>query len=172
MDSAEQTIVGSTGSSGFRLEQLFGSRTRARLLGLFLENSEKAYYVRDLARRVDAQLNAVRRELKNLVDLGIVKEGEGEAVAEEGGVEGVTSKELKRYYRVDADFVLFEDLRRLMKKASVLMNRSLIEELQKAGEAKEGGWGSNERPGWGTRPLYPGLWGTKGPIPNIPKHHI
>lgn len=134
MEDNEQLPAEQSGNSGFRLEQLFGSKTRARLLGLFLENPEKAYYVRDLARRVDAQLNAVRRELKNLLDLGIVKEGEGELAGETGEVEGVTSKELKRFYRADTSSVLFDDLRRLMKKASVLMNRSLIETLSDAGE--------------------------------------
>ena len=62
----------------FRIEQLFGSRTRARLLGLFLENSHRAFFVRELARRIDAQLNSVRLELKNLVDVGIVLEVDAE----------------------------------------------------------------------------------------------
>ena len=53
----------------FRVEQLFGSRTRARLLTLFLENADRAFYVRELTRRIDTQLNSVRRELKNLVDV-------------------------------------------------------------------------------------------------------
>lgn len=108
----------------FRIEQLFGSRTRARLLSVFLEHSDRAFYVRELARRVDAQINAVRRELKNLLAIGIVVEGEE--------VES-TDKENKRFYRADASFPLFDDLRAVMKKAAVLMNRSLLEALQAAG---------------------------------------
>ena len=61
-------------SEDFKIEQLFGSKTRARLLSLFLENSERCFYVRELTRRIDAQLNSVRRELQNLVRLGIVEE--------------------------------------------------------------------------------------------------
>lgn len=109
---------------GFRIEQLFGSRTRARLLSVFLEHADRAFYVRELARRVDAQINAVRRELKNLLAIGIVIEGEE--------VES-TDKENKRFYRADAAFPLFDDLKAVMKKAAVLMNRTLIDALKVAG---------------------------------------
>lgn len=115
-------------TKGFRLEQLFGSRTRARLLGLFLENPDKSYYVRDLTRRVDAQINAVRRELKNLVDLGLVLEVES-ATAKAAGEES----DGRRFYKANAGFPLAEDLRRVMRRAAVLMNETLIEELSKAG---------------------------------------
>jgi predicted transcriptional regulator len=108
----------------FRIEQLFGSRTRARLLSVFLEHADRAFYVRELARRVDAQINAVRRELKNLLAIGLVVEGEES---------GTADKENKRFYRANTDFPLFDDLKAVMKKAAVLMNRSLLEELQKSG---------------------------------------
>ena len=55
------------GVKEFRIEQLFGSKTRARLLTLFGE-CRPGVCVRELTRRIDAQLNSVRRELKNLVD--------------------------------------------------------------------------------------------------------
>ncbi|MFA5946568.1 MAG: hypothetical protein WC813_00930 [Patescibacteria group bacterium] len=109
----------------FRIEQLFGSRTRARLLSVFLEHADRAFYVRELARRVDAQINAVRRELKNLLAIGIVIEGEEKES---------TDKENKRFYRADSNFPLFDDLKAVMKKAAVLMNRSLLEALKAAGE--------------------------------------
>ena len=57
---------------GFRLEQLFGSKTRARLLGIFLQHPQDFFYVRELTRKIGAQLNSVRRELKNLIDIGLV----------------------------------------------------------------------------------------------------
>jgi len=111
-------------TQGFRIEQLFGSRTRARLLSVFLEHADRAFYVRELARRVDAQINAVRRELKNLLAIGIVIEGEEKES---------TDKENKRFYRADAAFPLFDDLKAVMKKAAVLMNRSLLDSLKAAG---------------------------------------
>ena len=50
------------------LEHLFGSKTRVRLLRLFLHHPEEAFFVRELARKTHFQMNAVRRELENLVD--------------------------------------------------------------------------------------------------------
>lgn len=55
------------------LEKLFGSKTRAKLLALFFENPEKSYYVREITRVIEEQINSVRRELTNLGALGLVK---------------------------------------------------------------------------------------------------
>ncbi len=119
----------------FRIEQLFGSRTRARLLTLFLENSDRAFYVRELTRRIDAQLNAVRRELKNLVDVGIVLEVEGKIIPTEAkDDEPETKGEKKKFYRANAEFPLFEDLRGVMRKAAVLMNREIVRVLKEKGD--------------------------------------
>ena len=87
----------------FGIEQLFGSKTRSRLLQLFLKNPEERYYVRELTRKIGAQLNSVRRELNNLVELGVVAE-----------VDGPTSegkKDRKKYYTVNVRFGLYEELR-------------------------------------------------------------
>lgn len=55
------------------LERLFGSKTRAKLLKLFFENPEKSFYVREMTRVIDEQINSVRRELLNLESVGIIK---------------------------------------------------------------------------------------------------
>ena len=55
------------------LEKLFGSKTRAKLLNLFFEDSSKSYYVREITRVIDEQINSVRRELLNLDSIGIIK---------------------------------------------------------------------------------------------------
>ncbi|MFV0485098.1 MAG: transcriptional regulator [Candidatus Saccharimonadales bacterium] len=55
------------------LEKLFGSKTRAKLLTLFFENPDKSYYVREITRVIEEQINSVRRELTNLNALGLVK---------------------------------------------------------------------------------------------------
>ncbi len=54
-------------------EKLFGSKTRAKLLELFFGNSGKSYYVREITRVIEEQINSVRRELLNLESIGIVK---------------------------------------------------------------------------------------------------
>ena len=54
-------------------EKLFGSKTRAKLLRLFFENPEKSFYVREMTRVIDEQINSVRRELLNLESVGVIK---------------------------------------------------------------------------------------------------
>ena len=54
-------------------EKLFGSKTRAKLLRLFFESPEKSFYVREMTRVIDEQINSVRRELSNLENIGIIK---------------------------------------------------------------------------------------------------
>ena len=54
-------------------EKLFGSKTRAKLLRLFFENPEKSFYVREMTRVIDEQINSVRRELLNLESINIIK---------------------------------------------------------------------------------------------------
>jgi hypothetical protein len=54
------------------IEQLFGSKTRVKLLQLFYQNPNRAYYVREITRKIDEQINSVRRELANLLSIGII----------------------------------------------------------------------------------------------------
>jgi Fe2+ or Zn2+ uptake regulation protein len=54
-------------------EQLFGSKTRVKLLSLFYNNPERPFYVREITRKIDEQINSVRRELQNLLNIGIVR---------------------------------------------------------------------------------------------------
>ncbi len=55
------------------IEKLFGSKTRAKLLKLFFESPEKSFYVREMTRVIDEQINSVRRELSNLESIGVIK---------------------------------------------------------------------------------------------------
>jgi len=115
--------------SSFRIEQLFGSKTRARLLGLFLENPEQSFFVRELTRKIDAQLNSVRRELQNLIELGLVVE----SVNQETGKSKALS-ERKKFYLVNTNFLLFHDLRNLFRKIQILLKQSLVQEIQSRGD--------------------------------------
>src|SRR5262249_43307158 len=53
------------------IEQLFGSKTRVKLLQLFYSNPNRAFYVREITRKIDEQINSVRRELSNLLRIVI-----------------------------------------------------------------------------------------------------
>ncbi len=55
------------------IEQLFGSKTRVKLLQLFYANPNRAFYVREITRKIEEQINSVRRELSNLLSIGIIK---------------------------------------------------------------------------------------------------
>lgn len=56
------------------IDSLFGSKTRVKLLHLFLNNPEKSFYVREITRMIDEQINSVRRELANMVSVGVVQQ--------------------------------------------------------------------------------------------------
>jgi hypothetical protein len=78
------------------IDALFGSKTRVKLLNLFLNNPGRAFYVREITREVDEQINSVRRELANLVNVGVVR---------------ADSSENKLYYEVDTAQKFYEPLR-------------------------------------------------------------
>jgi len=54
------------------IDQLFGSKTRVKLLQLFYSNPNRSFYVREITRKIDEQINSVRRELANLLTIGII----------------------------------------------------------------------------------------------------
>jgi DNA-binding transcriptional ArsR family regulator len=100
------------------LEQLFGSRTRVKLLRLFLSEPEKLYFVREITRMIDERINSVRRELKNLEDMGLV-------ISQD--------KDQKRYYQANSSFILFPELRGLILKAQVILEDKLVSDIKALG---------------------------------------
>jgi len=54
------------------IDALFGSKTRVKLLHLFLNNPGQSYFVREITRKIDEQINSVRRELSNMLEVGII----------------------------------------------------------------------------------------------------
>ena len=77
-------------------EQLFGSKTRVKLLSLFLNNPGRSYYVREITRKIDEQINSVRRELSNLLSIGIIHSESGNN---------------RLYYTVNEKYEHYEELR-------------------------------------------------------------
>lgn len=78
------------------IDQLFGSKTRVKLLALFLNNPGRAFYVREITREIGEQINSVRRELANLVSVGIVSSSE---------------ENNKVYYEVSPSWQFYDQLR-------------------------------------------------------------
>jgi hypothetical protein len=54
------------------VDALFGSKTRVKLLHLFMNNPETSFYVREITRLIDEQINSVRRELSNMLNVGVI----------------------------------------------------------------------------------------------------
>ena len=54
------------------MEELFVSKVRIKILQLFLSSQESLFHVRELVRRVDEEINAVRRELARMEKYGLV----------------------------------------------------------------------------------------------------
>lgn len=77
------------------IEQLFGSKTRVKLLQLFYSNPNRAFYVREITRKIDEQINSVRRELSNLLSIGIITS---------------ETNNNRLYYEVNQDFEFYPPL--------------------------------------------------------------
>lgn len=102
------------------LEQLFSSKTRVKLLKLFLnETDERDYYVRELTRLLGEHLNSIRRELANLESLGLVSSME---------------KDKKKYYSINKDFILLPELKALLLKSRELGEQKIINQIEKVGK--------------------------------------
>ncbi len=112
------------------LEQLFGSKTRFNLLRVLFRQTDKPFFVRELARLMDTQINAVRRELELLLKLGLVKE------IEVGGVsKSIQGSTLRKYYILDEESLLFPELQALLIKAQLLGEQQFIKDVSgKAGD--------------------------------------
>lgn len=111
------------------LEQLFGSKTRYRLIKLFFQRPEGRFFVREMTRLLETQINAVRRELKILCDSGIVEETSETATGGKGKVSGPK----KKYYRLNRASLLYPELQALLLKEKILGEQRFVNELREKG---------------------------------------
>lgn len=110
------------------LEHLIGSKTRLKLLQLFFRSSGRSFYVREMARQLETQLNAVRREIANLAKLGIISQVDAStAKIEEIGTER------SKYYKLNTDFLLYPELQALLIKSQELEEQKLVEDIKRRG---------------------------------------
>lgn len=90
------------------IEQLFGSKTRVKLLNLFYSNPNRAFYVREITRKIDEQINSVRRELANLLNIGIIKS---------------ENTNNRVYYEVNQEYEYFRPLQEIFGQNSATINK-------------------------------------------------
>ncbi|MBU2416292.1 hypothetical protein KKH86_03690 [Patescibacteria group bacterium] len=115
------------------LNKFFGSNTRVQILKLFLLHPDQKYYLRQLARDLKLQINSVNRELKNLEKFGLLMRSSNNN--DQNG--NSKQKNIKRkYYKVNQEFVLFEEIKILIIKAQILYEKNFIDKLKKTGKFK------------------------------------
>ena len=84
-------------------------------------NEEKSYFIREISRKIKEHINSVRRELKNLENIGLVKSsGQGQ----------------KKYYQTEVNHIIYPELKSLIFKAQVFMEKSFLKNLEKSGKIK------------------------------------
>lgn len=99
------------------LKKLFTSSVRVKILDLFFHNQDQEFYIRELTRVLDEQINSVRRELDNLKKIGILK---------------TKTKNRKKYYFINHEFLFIEELKNIFLKASS-QNTGLTQKITKLG---------------------------------------
>ncbi|MBP7670705.1 hypothetical protein KA119_00220 [Candidatus Gracilibacteria bacterium] len=100
------------------LKRLFTSNTRVKLLTVFISNPGEEFFIRELTRKLDEQINSVRRELDNLKKIGLLKS---------------KTKNRKKYFHINEDFIFFQELRSIIIKA-LSSNDKLTSDLKKLGD--------------------------------------
>lgn len=103
------------------LEQLFGSRTRLKLLRLFLFNPKVEFFVREITRKIGEQLNSVRRELANLANLGLVAS---------------VQRQDKKFYQLNEKFALVKELTDVLLKSQILLEQHFVKSMKEAGKVR------------------------------------
>jgi predicted transcriptional regulator len=102
------------------LKDLFVSEVRINILKLMLPNPERPIHVRGIVRAVGTEINAVRRELKRLHELGLLKKRQ-------------SSNRL--YYTVDTTNMFYAELLSLVAKEEGL-GADIINRRKELGDVK------------------------------------
>ncbi len=119
------------------LAQLFGSATKVKLMRLFLFNSEGAFSLSDISKRVKVPSNEVRKELTRLIAAGVVKK---RSVVREIHPRKGKKKEIKKVhdlgYSLDQRFLYLQALKNLLITVSLHADSSLIKKFAHVGKLK------------------------------------
>ncbi len=102
------------------LDDLITSKSRVKLLNVFLTSASEMYHVRELVRRTGDEINAVRRELLYLEKRGLlIKEPRANRV----------------YYSLDKNYPFYFDLLRLGAK-TIGLGKEILKNRAKIGKIK------------------------------------
>ena len=102
------------------LEDIIISRVRVKILQLLLLHPKTIFHVRDIVRRVDEEINAVRRELAHMEKAGMVSK---------------EPRANRLFYSFRKEYILYDDLVRLVTKTAGL-GGDIIKSKPKLGKIK------------------------------------
>ncbi len=102
------------------LEDIVISRVRVKVLTLFMTHPGMIFHVRDIVRRVEEEINAVRRELAHMEKAGMVSKEQ---------------RANRLFYSFRKDYALYYDLLELVSKVSGL-GRDILKNKAKIGRVK------------------------------------
>jgi len=102
------------------LKKLFISGVRISVLKVMLIHPDEQYHIRAIVREVGAEINAVRRELSRLEDIGLL-------------VKRRSSNRI--YYRVNTDCTYYPDLLSLVSK-DMGIGKAIVENAKKLGDIR------------------------------------
>lgn len=94
------------------LSNIITADTRVEIITWFIFNQDKKTHMRELARSTGRQVNAISRELYNLVSIGLLHQ---EKVGK------------KKYFRVNTNFLLYDELEKIVHKTMGLGARIIAE---------------------------------------------
>lgn len=101
-------------------QDLITSKTRTKILSLFLENASEMFHVREIVRRVSEEINAVRRELMHLEKKGILRR---------------EPRANRVYYYLDKNYPFYFDMLKIYAKTNGL-GENIIKNRVKLGKIK------------------------------------
>ena len=87
------------------LQDFMISRVRVKMMDLFFTNPDEMYYVRQITRRINEEINAVRRELDKMLGYGLLR-------SEQRGN--------RLYYYLNKRYLYFQEIQQMVVKSTGL----------------------------------------------------
>lgn len=122
------------------LEQLFDSSVKAKLLKLFLRNSDRGFQVKEAAQRTQSETRKVKKQIEGLAEIGFLKiKKVTQAAAKKSKGKNREQKDVLKpgiYYSVNRHFDFYTELANLVLKSVPTSKERILNNLKKLGRIK------------------------------------
>lgn len=121
------------------LVPLFHSEIRIKLLRFFLIEEIRFYSLFEISEKIREKISSLRKELKNLQNLGFIKEKKMKTITKIKFNKKEKKRkrflfQIKKYYQARNDFILYPELKALFLKSQLLLETVLSKRIQKIGQ--------------------------------------